>query len=120
MTKPIPVWERLPEEKDCNETHEIWVWHAKLEAWILYVYFGFGPLPPECPYWLPYYDLPAPFENVPALIDESDPIIAAGRVFQEISDYIVEAFQAAQIDPQQAAKIQEIAAALKAIRDRPR
>jgi hypothetical protein len=41
-------------------------------------------------------------------------------IFQRAIDTIVEAFQAAQIDPEQAAKIQEIAAALKAIRDRPR
>ena len=45
---------------------------------------------------------------------------AIGKVFQQISATIVEAFQAAQLDPQQAAKIQEIAAQLKAIRDHPR
>jgi len=42
---------------------------------------------------------------------------AAGRVFQQISATIVEAFHTAQLDPERAAKIQEIAAQLKAIRD---
>lgn len=47
-------------------------------------------------------------------------IAKAVPVFKRIADTIVEAFNAAQLDPQQAAKIQEIAAQLKEIRDRPR
>jgi hypothetical protein len=56
----------------------------------------------------------------PATSKAEETIAAVGKAFQKAFATIVEAFQAAQLDPQQAAKIQEIAAQLKAIRDHPR
>jgi len=65
--------------------------------------------------------VPAAYQaSGPASSEAGEAMAAAGRVFQQISATIVEAFQAAQLDPEQAAKIQEIAAQLKAIRDHPR
>jgi hypothetical protein len=45
-------------------------------------------------------------------------ICSVGAIFQEMADTITAAFQQAMLDPEQRDRLQQVAAALKAIRDR--
>lgn len=51
------------------------------------------------------------------MVNKHDALVLLGKNFQKVSDSIVEAFKAAQLDPTQAAKIKDLAKRLQAIRD---
>lgn len=50
--------------------------------------------------------------------DLKEALAAITRIFQKASDTIVDAFKEAQLDPEKAAQIKDIATRLQAIRDR--
>jgi hypothetical protein len=61
--------------------------------------------------------MPIPIRQTPTP-EQLQAIRSVGAIFQEMADMITAAFQQAMLDPEQRDRLQQVAAALKAIRDR--